>query len=89
MRGEDNGLESRRADFVDGYGFDRGGETGEYGSLASWSLADVALQDIAHVDVCDLGNGDFGFLESGFDGYGAKFGGRDCEEGAIELFLLA
>ena len=85
---EDNGFETRGADFVDGDCFDGGGETGEYAGLAGGGLADGCLEDVAHIDVCDFGDGDAGLLERGFDGYSTQLRGGDCGERAIELCLL-
>ncbi len=88
MGGEDNGFHAGCADFVDGGGFDGGGKTSEDCGLASRRLTDIALEDIAHVDICNFGDGDAGFLEGRFDGYGAEMWCRDGGESTIELCIL-
>ena len=82
---EGDGFEAGGTDFVDGCGFDGGGEAGEDGGLTGGGLAYACCEDVAHVDVGDFGDWDGGFGDGGFDGGGTEVGCWDGGEAAVEL----
>jgi len=84
LRCEHDGLESARADLVDGSRIRIDRQACTQGNLSCRGLADASLHDIAKVDLLYGCGFNFGLLEGALEGDDAEFGCGEGLEGTIE-----
>lgn len=84
LRCEHDGLESARADLVDGRRIRIDRQACTQGNLSCGGLADACLHDVAKVDLLYGCGFDFGLLEGALEGDDAEFGSGKGLEGTIE-----
>jgi len=84
LRREHDGLESARADLVDGRRIRIDRQACTQGNLSCRGLADASLHDVAKVDLLYGCGFNFGLLEGTLEGDDAEFGCGKGLEGTIE-----